>query len=81
MEKLGASIGCRIRLSTKDNVFIEGILMPKHEFSSPEIIVIKLDNGYNIGISIDRVVKIELVMCRSIPSPPKTIMEKIGGYL
>jgi len=79
LEKLGASIGCRIRLSTKDNVFIEGILMPKHEFSSPEIIVIKLDNGYNIGISIDRVVKIELVMCKSIPSPTKTIIEKIDG--
>ncbi len=56
--------------------------MPKHEFSSPEIIVIKLDNGYNIGISIERVVKMDLVVCKGVSDisvSSKTAVEKIDG--
>ena len=38
--------GDRVKLITKDEIK-EGILMPNEETSS---IVIKLDNGYNVGI-------------------------------
>lgn len=30
-----------------------GILMPHHEFSHPDVIVIKLKSGYNIGVMVD----------------------------
>lgn len=30
-----------------------GILMPHHDFSHPDVIVIKLKSGYNIGVMID----------------------------
>ncbi|MDK6028664.1 Glu-tRNA(Gln) amidotransferase subunit GatD [Ignisphaera sp. 4213-co] len=63
LEKHGARIGCRIRLWLANNMVFEGILMPHHEFSSSDIIVVKLDNGYNIGISINRVSKIDVVEC------------------
>jgi glutamyl-tRNA(Gln) amidotransferase subunit D len=63
LEKLGARVGCRIRLITTGNVVLEGLLMPRHEFSAEDIIVIKLDNGYNIGVSIHRVASAELVEC------------------
>jgi len=63
LEKLGARVGCRVRLTTTGNVVLEGLLMPRHEFSADDIIVVKLDNGYNIGVSIHRVAKAELVEC------------------
>ncbi len=53
LERKGARIGCRIRIVRKGlNEVIEGILMPKHMFSDPNTIVVKLDNGYNIGVKI-----------------------------
>ena len=64
LEKLGARIGCRMRFELQGNIIIEGLLMPHHEFSAPDIIVIKLDNGYNIGISVNRVRKADVVECR-----------------
>lgn len=36
----------------KDNLTIKGVLMPSYS-KTDDIIVIKLDNGYNIGISIE----------------------------
>jgi glutamyl-tRNA(Gln) amidotransferase subunit D len=35
--------------------------MPKHSFSRPEILVLKLDNGYNIGVDINKVLDIKKV--------------------
>jgi len=69
LEKLGAKIGCRIRLIIKGNMIVEGLLMPKHEFSAEDTIIIKLDNGYNIGVSIARIEKVELVECRERVAP------------
>lgn len=63
LERLGAGIGCRLRLFLGENIVIEGILMPRHEFSSDDVLVIKLDNGYNVGISVNRVAKAELCEC------------------
>ena len=34
----------------KDGKVYRGVLMPHHAFSGRNIIVIKLENGYNIGI-------------------------------
>lgn len=67
LEKLGASIGCRLRLYLAPNTIVEGLLMPKHEFSAPNTIVIKLDNGYNVGVGIESVKNIEVVECRELP--------------
>lgn len=50
LEKIGISIGDRIKLETKDGTF-EGILMPRAGESDD--LVIKLDSGYNVGISVE----------------------------
>jgi len=49
----------RKRIRTGDHILIEksrkryyGLLMPKPEFGDPGTIVIKLDNGYNIGFDV-----------------------------
>ncbi len=46
----GPQAGDRIRLTDRHGRTFEGILMPHHAFSGDGVVVLKLDNGYNIGI-------------------------------
>lgn len=39
----------------------KGVLMPHHRFSGDEIVTLKLENGYNIGIETDEGTTIELL--------------------
>ena len=48
----GAEVHDRVRIETGDLTY-EGLIMPKHNFSQDNIIILKLDNGYNIGVSIE----------------------------
>lgn len=45
-------IGDKIKIKNKGKV-LEGILMPRPELGDNNIVVLKLNNGYNIGISYD----------------------------
>lgn len=47
----GVSEGCKVSLSTDSGEF-EGTVMPHHEFSDPDVVVLKLKSGYNIGIKV-----------------------------
>ncbi len=59
LEKKGIEIGDRIRVRKGEKVY-EGILMPR-TFHNPDILVIKLANGYNIGVKWEGHAEIELV--------------------
>ncbi|MEM2100622.1 MAG: asparaginase domain-containing protein, partial [Thermoproteota archaeon] len=50
----GIKPGDRIRLKRSD-IVLEGILLPREEvdFGDSDILVIKLDNGYNVGFKLD----------------------------
>ena len=48
----GANVYDKVKLTSKEQTF-EGIIMPNNNFSGEHIIILKLDNGYNIGISTD----------------------------
>ena len=48
----GADVYDKVKLTSKEQTF-EGIIMPNNNFSGEHIIILKLDNGYNIGISTD----------------------------
>lgn len=54
------SIGNPILVKTREGEY-SGILMPRYEFSDDDHIVIKLRNGYNIGIEADKVIGLEKV--------------------
>ncbi|MEM2131197.1 MAG: Glu-tRNA(Gln) amidotransferase subunit GatD [Candidatus Woesearchaeota archaeon] len=54
------SIGDRIRLFLEDKT-IEGILMPTPELIDSDDLIIKLENGYNLGISKKKIKKIEIL--------------------
>ncbi|MEB2793133.1 MAG: Glu-tRNA(Gln) amidotransferase subunit GatD [Caldisphaeraceae archaeon] len=58
---------------------VTGILMPKNEFSHPSIVVIKLDNGYNIGVKVseDSIIKrLEKGLMTKHPGEPIRLTEE-----
>jgi glutamyl-tRNA(Gln) amidotransferase subunit D len=55
-----AKAGDRVRVITKEEEF-EGILMPRPEMLGKDITVLKLDNGYNIGIDNDKITSVRVV--------------------
>jgi len=65
-QKIG--IGDRVSVSSSGKAF-EGMLMPQTGAGDPDKIVIKLDSGYNIGISADDVNKLASAKPSAI-SPP-----------
>lgn len=60
----------RLRVGGREHA---GILMPHHDFSHPDVIVIKLKSGYNIGVMIDGSSEIDVeVKAKERPSKPIT---------
>ncbi|MEM5792822.1 MAG: Glu-tRNA(Gln) amidotransferase subunit GatD [Candidatus Aenigmatarchaeota archaeon] len=55
LKKMGIKVGDKVRLKKYDFV-IEGILMPRIEVGDPSKLIIKLDNGYNVGINFEGIV-------------------------
>jgi len=84
--------GDRIKIS-KGNTTFEGILMPRPDIGDNSILVIKLDNGYNIGIRYTantRINKINAVRSKfafpqaevkSNPSLPNVALVSTGGTI
>jgi len=75
LEKAGLSIGDLIRVETSDASF-EGYLMPRYELADSLHIVIKLKNGYNVGISVKKIRSIAKIAegekpKYTPPQPPK----------
>lgn len=55
LSKYGVGYGDYVIVKTSSGRSYKGFIMPRHEYSSPSILVLKMDNGYNIGIAIDKV--------------------------
>ncbi len=60
LERIGAEEGDTLRIET-DGQVRTGTLMPHHAFSRPDVIVIKLKNGYNIGIRLTESTEVVLL--------------------
>lgn len=56
----GVQLGDTVRLVHEGRVD-EGVLMPRHEFSSPDVAILKTASGYNVGVRIDDETRVELV--------------------
>lgn len=72
IKKAHAEIGDIIRIVKEDEV-LEGILIPRSEYGDETHLVIKLKNGYNIGIAIDantRIMKIGEGTKPTFAAPP-----------
>jgi len=64
IKRAGVGVGDRVRVRTSDGRVFEGVLMPRYSAFEKPILVIKLDNGYNIGVKVDDNAVIELVKTR-----------------
>src|SRR6266852_7200553 len=77
LKNANADIGSIIRITTKLGAVFEGTLFPRSEYTDPNHIVLKLKNGYNVGIHYDKTEKIEVIgegpkpHFTKPPSPPK----------
>ncbi len=57
LKEKGIKPGNYIKIQKNGKIY-KGILMPKSDTGDPNSVVIKLDNGYNVGIKHDKSVKI-----------------------
>ena len=66
----------------KNGLVLEGIVMPNTEFSSENILIIKLSNGYNIGVDVGKsrveVLKERAYEVGKIPEPTTTSVKGSG---
>ncbi len=67
LESIGAEIGDRVRITRAGFVY-EGILMPRSEYGDDKHVLIKLDNGYNVGVRVDEKTSVEVVGKGAKPS-------------
>jgi glutamyl-tRNA(Gln) amidotransferase subunit D len=79
LKQAGAVIGDVIRI-IKDDETYEGILIPRTEYGDEKHIVVKLKNGYNLGVCITTNTKIEKIGVGVKPTfvPPTLPKQKAG---
>ena len=72
LNNAGISIGDLIKITTKTTEY-SGNLLPRYEYSEENYIVIKLSNGYNIGIDAKNITNIQKIMSGEKPKfiPPE----------
>ena len=75
LRKINAEVGDVIRV-TKNGARFEGILIPRSEYGDDKHVVLKLRNGYNIGIRVTPTTRLEKIgegekPAFSPPPPPK----------
>src|SRR2546426_862766 len=57
-----------------------GVVMPHHAFSGPDILTLKLGSGYNVGIDVKDIAKVELV-AKHVPAVKKAVVVPRSGKL
>jgi glutamyl-tRNA(Gln) amidotransferase subunit D len=63
----GINLGDTVRIERAGRVD-EGVLMPRHAFSRPDVAILKTKSGYNVGIRVDDETRLTLV-ARAEPRP------------
>ena len=71
----------KVRVTLKDGRFFVGYMLPKTEFSRKDITIIKLDNGYNIGIGSAEIKKTEILKKGIVRKVPKLKIKGKGPKL
>ncbi len=59
--KAGADEGDIVKVELKTGKTYEGLLMPRTGFGNKDCLILKLKNGYNIGILMDKIKSIEVI--------------------
>lgn len=92
LQKTSVEVGDIIQIE-KDDTILEGILIPRSESGDDQHVVIKLKNGYNLGIKITSQTKIKKIgkgtkpsfvvpsLPKQKPSLPKVVILSTGGTI
>lgn len=51
--------GRRVKITTKNGITLEGLILQRYEIFDPNYITLKLDNGYNIGVRLENIIHVE----------------------
>jgi len=90
LEKHNLQVGNIVSIET-DSTY-SGILMPRYEYNDDKHIVLKLKSGYNVGLEIDKIKKIEIEFSENTkkenivqphidPKLPKILLVSTGGTI
>ena len=90
LKENNAKVGDSIKITS--DLTYSGILMPRYESGDDSHIILKLKSGYNVGININEVQKIEVISNQEIksehvekqkenPSLPKILLVSTGGTI
>jgi len=67
LEEAGVKIGDEIRI-VSDGSSYEGVLIARYEIAEPDYVVIKLKNGYNIGVKVTTGSKVSKIAAATPPA-------------
>lgn len=74
----GAAEGCKLSIKSKGREY-KGIMMPRHDLSAPDTLLLKLDSGYNVGIRMYEDSKVEVLEKPSRVKPePQALKPRKG---
>ena len=90
LKENNAKVGDSIKITS--DLTYSGILMPRYESGDDSHIILKLKSGYNVGININEIQKIEVISNQEIksehvekqkenPSLPKILLISTGGTI
>jgi len=68
LENRGIKLFDKVRIRHRQGIAFEGIILPRPQVGDPRSLILKLDNGYNVGIKVENIEKIEVIE-KSEPSP------------
>ena len=87
LKEFNITVGDKIKVSKKDRTTYEGYLLPRGEIGKDDsFILIKLKNGYNLGINIENIASVEKVgkAVEIKPTPPEVplkVSEKLPNIM
>ena len=90
LKKYNVKVGDSVKITA--DLTYSGILMPRYESSDDKHLVIKLGNGYNVGINVNEIQNIEIVSSSEVkseqseerkkdPALPKILLLSTGGTI
>ncbi|MEM3421277.1 MAG: Glu-tRNA(Gln) amidotransferase subunit GatD [Candidatus Hadarchaeum sp.] len=66
LRRAAVKVGDKIKVVSRRRAYI-GVLMPRTELGDPNHLVLKLANGYNIGVKVDRDTEVTLLESQELP--------------
>ncbi|MEB3861893.1 MAG: Glu-tRNA(Gln) amidotransferase subunit GatD [Desulfurococcales archaeon] len=76
----GLEVGDRVKLRLDSGLVLEGVVMPRYSPSTRPVLVLKLRNGYNVGVRIQEIRSVDKVerVTQESPGAPVPLVEELS---